>query len=530
MRTIHNLVQGSPEWHDYRRRHDNASDAPAMMGVSSHLTRSDLVRQYALGVEREVTSFDQERFDAGHASEAIARPWAEEIIGEALYPIVVSLLIDDLPLSASYDGATMGEDVIFEHKSLNAELRASLDRGEIPDAYKPQMEQQLLVLGASKCLFMASEGTRDTMRHAWYESDPVLRARIIAGWKQFHKDVENYHHVNVIPKAVSSLHAGLPSVVIDVKGDVDLVSNLDRVAAAVRAYVERIPVKPATDEEFADCELAVKELQTAQDRLEAAEAAALARFVTVEEMRSTVSNLIEFVRGTRLRTDRLVKARKEEIRDEIRREGADAFAKHLEAIDDRLGGRYMPRIDAKFADAMKGKKTLASLRDAVATELARVKIEADAIADRIAKNLAVVKAHEEHRFLFADLPQIVVKECEHFALLVTTRIQAHTDAEAKRLEGERERIRQEEQAKLQAAPVAVQSPAGTSGAVRANPRTAANDPGPQPEPTRPPRPHDEVIISVIAQHFRVDGACVIAWLCEMDLSLAASKRVVELAR
>ena len=30
----HDLIQGSPEWHAHRAAHFNASDTPAMMGVS----------------------------------------------------------------------------------------------------------------------------------------------------------------------------------------------------------------------------------------------------------------------------------------------------------------------------------------------------------------------------------------------------------------------------------------------------------------------------------------------------------------
>ena len=31
---VHTLIQGSPEWAAYRREHFNASDAPAMLGIS----------------------------------------------------------------------------------------------------------------------------------------------------------------------------------------------------------------------------------------------------------------------------------------------------------------------------------------------------------------------------------------------------------------------------------------------------------------------------------------------------------------
>jgi len=107
-------------------------------------------------------------------------PLGEEIVGEELYPVVGS----EGKLSASFDGLTMMEDAAFEHKSLNAELRALMVNGflgsELPLQYRVQMEQQLLVSGASRVLFMASKWDGETLveeRHCWYLPGPgVARA------------------------------------------------------------------------------------------------------------------------------------------------------------------------------------------------------------------------------------------------------------------------------------------------------------------------------------------------------------------
>ena len=101
---IHELVQGSAEWHAYRAHHFNASDAPAMMGVSPYKTRSQLLHEMHTGLIAEVDAGTQRLFDEGHRFEALARPLAEEIIGEDLYPVTGSLD----RLSASFDGLTMG--------------------------------------------------------------------------------------------------------------------------------------------------------------------------------------------------------------------------------------------------------------------------------------------------------------------------------------------------------------------------------------------------------------------------------------
>jgi putative phage-type endonuclease len=195
---ILNLVQGSPEWHEHRASHFNASDAPAMLGCSPYKTRDELIKQYAIGFTKDVDASLQKRFDDGHKFEALARPLAEKIIGETLYPITAS----NGKLSASFDGLTIGDDVAFEHKSLNNDLRAVMVDGctgaDIPKHYRVQMEQQHMVSGCDKVLFMASKWNGDALveeRHCWYTPDADLREEIAAGWEQFAIDVQNYVHV-----------------------------------------------------------------------------------------------------------------------------------------------------------------------------------------------------------------------------------------------------------------------------------------------------------------------------------------------
>lgn len=100
---IHKLIQGTPEWHEHRRTHFNASDAPAMMGGSPYETRTELLHRLATGIEKEIDTATQRIFDDGHRFEALARPLAEAIIGNDLYPVVCS----EGNLSASFDGVTL---------------------------------------------------------------------------------------------------------------------------------------------------------------------------------------------------------------------------------------------------------------------------------------------------------------------------------------------------------------------------------------------------------------------------------------
>lgn len=88
MKTL-NLQQGSPEWLAARAKMFTASEAPAMMGASPYMTRNELLHQKHTGIQKEVDAATQRVFDNGHRVEALARPIAEQIIGEELYPVTV---------------------------------------------------------------------------------------------------------------------------------------------------------------------------------------------------------------------------------------------------------------------------------------------------------------------------------------------------------------------------------------------------------------------------------------------------------
>lgn len=446
----HNLIQGSQEWHAYRAAHDNASDAPAMMGCSAYKTREQLLAERATGITTEVDSATQSRFDAGHRFEALARPLAEAIIGEDLYPVTGSL--EDSRLSASFDGLTLLEDVAFEHKTLNQRLRdvfvvSGCTGADLPMEYQIQMEQQCAVSDCDKILFMASAWDREDRLieelHCWYTPNPELRARILAGWEQFHKDVATYVPPEPKPApVVAEPMESLPAVSMRLDGKLAVVSNLPDFATALRAFIERIPAKPDTDQDFANAEAACKSLKRAEDALTAGEDAALGEMVDFEAMRRQVRDLKELARATRLATEKLVTARKEQIRGEIVAGGVAALRDHIASLNTRLGKPYMPQVPADFGGVVKGKRTVDSLRGAVNDELARCKIAANEIADRIHAN---VKTLQASGLVVHDAAALVLKAPDDLAAIIANRV----TAEQQRQEAERERILAEVAAKLQ---------------------------------------------------------------------------------
>ncbi len=425
----HDVIQGSPEWLALRSNYKTASEASAVMGASKYMTRDELLRQKATGHTPDVSSAKQDLFDRGHETEAAARVILEEYIGEDLYPITGTR--DDL--LASFDGVTMDETTGFEHKLWNASMVAQLKSGELDPHYYWQLEQQIYVGGLEKVLFVVSDGTRENFLVHEYRAVPGRIEQLLAAWKQFDADLANYQHTEVLPAVVAAVQPSLPAVLVQTSGAIAVQSNLPAFAVALHAYIKTIPAKPSTDQEFADADAACTALKKAEVALDTAEENALASMSDVEEMRRVVADLKKLARDTRLATEKLVAARKESIRFEIRDEGIAAFAAHIATLNQTIGRPYMPVIETDFPKAIKNKRTVESLRGAVNDELARAKIAANEVAAKIQINMAYLRENAtDHVALFPDTATIVLKAADDLQALVKSRIAEHKEAEAKK--------------------------------------------------------------------------------------------------
>ncbi|MBN2864942.1 MAG: YqaJ viral recombinase family protein [Thiotrichales bacterium] len=218
-----NVIQGSQEWHEFRKENYPASEAPAMMNVGKYDpgTRGELTL-VRLGVRNiEVTDYQQMIFDKGHYTEACARPIVEKLLGEPLSNVTGRIVVKGLKkgVSASLDGLTFDFSMAFEHKQWNEELAEAVRNKDLPPAYYWQLEQQLLVSGAKKVIFVTSDSFRvqegedhtayphysDPVRDyetgeiyyvaanhfefMYYEAVPGRSKLLIEGWKEFERDI-----------------------------------------------------------------------------------------------------------------------------------------------------------------------------------------------------------------------------------------------------------------------------------------------------------------------------------------------------
>lgn len=450
-REIHNLLQGSDDWHAFRFNHHGASEAAAMLGLSKKVSRSELVRMKATGLAKEFSDWVQENIlDCGHEVEALARPLAERIIGDDLYPATLSLGRE----SASCDGLNMAETIGFEHKQWNAELAASVGAGVLPDEHQPQVQQQLMVTGAEKWLFMTSDGTEANMVWMWVYPDAAWFERIVAGWQQFDVDVTNYTQVDHAVKPEAAPAAALPALVVQTEGKV-VSSNLMAYQKAAEKFLSTIKTDLQDDQDFADAEYNVKFCGEAEAKLEHAKAAALAQTSTIDEVMRTVDHIKAQFRAKRLELEKLVKTRKEQIKETILNDGRRAYTEHVAALEAEIAPIRLQLVMPDFAGAMKAKRTLASLHDAVGSTLANAKIAANTqAADYRAKQAWCREHAANYGFLFMDMASIIGKPMDDFQLVINSRIAEHKQAEAAKQEALRAKIAAEEKEKAEAAAAA----------------------------------------------------------------------------
>lgn len=438
----HELKPNSPEWHKHREGCFNASEAPAMMNCSPYTSRSELLKAKATGEAKEITRHQQSIFDQGHAFEALARPFAEDILLTDLFEKTMSATVNGLLLSASYDGLCMAEVTSFEHKMLNKSNIQNMKEGIIAKHYRIQMEQQLMISGGEKVLFMVSNGMREGMLHMDYHADIELRQDIIDGWQQFKNDLENYVAPEIVVAPIVPDLMQLPTLNIKIYGGITD-SNIEVFKNDANKFIENINTKLSTDTDFAIAEKTVKFLKATRDKIKHVKKAALSQTVDIEKLFNELDFLDSQFQTQQSRLDKLVKAEKENKKNNLCNDASATLREFVLTANHRLN-RPCIAVTADFRVAIKGKRTISSMENAIDAMLAQSKIDVTKREKVISVNLDYYRtAAKEYEFLFLDLNQLFDKDAETFTFLIDSRIEEHAAKEKIRLDAERVKLQKE---------------------------------------------------------------------------------------
>ena len=176
MSAVLKLVQGSQEWLDYRRTMRNASETPAVLGISPWATPYQL---WLIKTGRS-TQVVTQAMTHGTQLEPQARAAYEAQTGHVMNPLVMQ----DGLYSASLDGITLAGDLIVEVKCPFRGRQSKLWReardGNVPAYYAAQIQHQMMVSGASEAhlwvyvedeglllTLLRDEAAMDAIRGAW---------------------------------------------------------------------------------------------------------------------------------------------------------------------------------------------------------------------------------------------------------------------------------------------------------------------------------------------------------------------------
>ncbi len=451
---ILNLIQGSKEWLEVRKLHFTASEAPMMMGVSRHATRTDLLSSKK-GWITKIDSFVLSLFEKGHKAEADALPITNEQFFEDFKPVVGVLDVGGIPYLASYDGLNSDIDDAWEHKLYNKILADNVFNSVLDDEYAYQLEHQMLVAGIDEILFTCSDGTlenRETMR---YISLPEKRNKLIEGWKQFAIDLENHEIKAKKEIIVASEQESFPVIKCSVEGSL-VVSNLGEYIPVIKQLAdEQMNLILETDQDFADKEAFNKNVKTGRATLKTQAADIEKKFESLAEFNGFVGQADKILQQLQSHGEKQVKQAKEAKKVSIVNNAQIEFNSHLSNLSEGINGVQITQIVVDFEAVMKGKRSFEKMEEAVSSELANAKIEANEISQIIRKNLdSLSELAKDHKFLFSDHAMLLLKDNDDLVNLIKARISEHEEAEEVRLEAEevrleaeREKMRVEEEAK-----------------------------------------------------------------------------------
>jgi putative phage-type endonuclease len=179
MATIVRVVQGSSEWHEHRKRHRNASETPAVLGVSPWMTPYEVWLMKTGRRQPEVTR----PMLNGTELEPRAREAYEALTGLVMEPLVLA----DGEYSASLDGMTLDQQVLLEikcpYKGQASELWQTIEAGEVPQHYHWQVQHQLMVCKAETAHLYVFDGRKGLLLEV--KPRPGDWSRIHEAWEAF---------------------------------------------------------------------------------------------------------------------------------------------------------------------------------------------------------------------------------------------------------------------------------------------------------------------------------------------------------
>ncbi len=214
---------------------------------------------------------------------------------------------------------------------------------------------------------------------------------------------------------------------IETRGEV-VSSNLQEFREAVTLALSTVNQTPETDEEFGQAELDVKALKNAESVVVEAKKQALLQADDLQKLFAALDDSSQEIRSARLTLENLISERKEKMRKAL-----------IDEAKSRIDCAYyvLSRFDAMIESAVKGKRSIASIREgldkAVACANKLIVNNRKAIDEFVAVNGSA---------LVSDREELEVRSCDIVTAELRRRLESfRAEEERKRLEEEVKRAK-----------------------------------------------------------------------------------------
>lgn len=440
--------QGTQEWLKVRLGCLCASESPVVMGVSKYQTRDGLLREKHGWKNKPIGPWTEKLFKRGHEIEAEVRNLLKNNGMGDFAPMTLKTEIDGIPLLASLDGIELtdpwdvdgGVDSIFECKSWNKQLAENVRNGLLPDQYRWQVDHQLMVSGALRCLFVVSDGTQENLEFMEVFPDKERFAKLMAGLKQFQTDLDGYVFQEVeVPIQIEEIQTiNLPAVVVKIDGAV-ITSNLVDVTAAIKSLLADEIAKPLeTDLDFGTREELVKNVRDARSGLKNEVARIKAGFASYADFERSATVLDGILQKFQSAGERQVKEEKEKIKAKIVSDGYKSIIDFVKKWEGSFGSEPPNSFlnnNLSLSGLLKGKRNLDSMRDAVDNAVAEEKVQITDRLTTLSENFELLQENDGgFQFLFTDWKTLIDQSPESLLAVIRARVAAHEIAEQKKIE------------------------------------------------------------------------------------------------
>jgi hypothetical protein len=450
-----NVIQGTEEWLKIRELADiTASEAPAVFNESKYQKRNELI-EAKKGFKKEFSMFALQLFKKGHEAEASAREILEEEELESFPAKVFTCEVDGLKLLASLDGISEDGKTIYEHKLDNKELLYNTKVGLIDEAYSIQLDEQLLVSGAEKVIFIVSNGTSEIKESLIYKADPEKFEELIAGIKQFQIDKENHVFELKKEKIVVDSEA-FPIVKYSVEGSListnfsDVKESLELISKDTFELLEK---EDKTDLDFGKIENVIKAAKSGRKSLKEINGKVVGGFESFEEFLKNVKEVDLILQKMSSAAEKLMKTEKDNLKAKIVNDARQEFCSHISDSSKLLKINHQFHFWADtLNEAGKGKKTIDSYKESVKAELANLKSNVSEKFISFVDFDTYLDSKKEYSFLFNEshlAETYFGKSFLDFKEYIDSKIDDHKKREEQKLEQakkeEREKIELEQE-------------------------------------------------------------------------------------